>query len=51
MTKDESIWEWRQKLRPYVSEVMNRLNAEENRRKRYEVIRERKRNSEILLSE
>ena len=48
MTKEESIWEWRQKLRPYISEVINRLNEEENRRNLYaQLIRERKENSKL----
>lgn len=43
MEREEVIWKWRQKLRPYVSDVMERLTAEETRRARYEAIRERKR--------
>lgn len=48
MTKDEIIWEWRQKLRPIIAEVMNNLQAEENRRELYEIIQSRKRNTKLI---
>lgn len=50
MTKEEHIYEWRQRLRPYVSEVMNRLQQEENRRILYELNRERKRGIKLCSS-
>ena len=42
MTKDEIIWKWWEKLRPYVADVMTRLTAEETRRAMYASIREGK---------
>lgn len=51
-TKEDEMAYFRMKLRPYVSEVMNRINEEEtqrlqavNRRVIYDVVRKRERNS------
>ena len=46
--KENYIYQWRQKLSPYVTEVMNRLNEEEQERERNAFI-ERKRNIELGL--
>lgn len=46
--RENYIWRWRQILKPYVTEVMNRLNAEEQERERNAFI-ERKRNIELGL--
>lgn len=45
MIKEEIIEQWRIKLRPIIAEVMNNLQAEENRRELYEIIQSRKRNT------
>lgn len=49
-TKEEEKAYFRQKLRPIIAEVMNNLQAEENRRELYGIIQSRKRNTELLLS-
>ena len=42
-TKEDEIWYFRQKLRPIVAEVMNRLQSEENRREFEHAIKQGKR--------
>ena len=46
--RENYIYQWRQKLSPYVTAVMNRLNEEEQERERNAFI-ERKRNIELGL--
>lgn len=43
--KENQIWLWRQRLRPYVAEVINRLEKEEQERNR-NVIKKRARSLE-----
>lgn len=49
--RENQIWEWRQRLQPYVTDVINRLEEEEKRRKVYELVRTRKRNSSVSMFE
>lgn len=49
--REEQLAYYRHKLRPYVSEVMNRLQQEENRRELYELIRTRKGNIKLSMLE
>jgi hypothetical protein len=46
--RENQIWLWRQRLRPYVAEVINRLEKEEQERN-LNVIRQRKRNTFVSV--